>query len=167
MFSLWFHVYVDAQGCSYRSYLLHKSVYILKPTQKTSISALGQWSIISCKSTIFQFQTEAVLRLSLSRQKKEFNQGSKESHSFMKVVRKRPHFVVEPFQFDLSNLLACSWFWLGGYWSRKRVEWKEVWVGRRAIYRSIKSVPPPFQTRMTRSNQKYRVKNILIFKIFI
>ena len=60
---------------------------------------------ISYKSTIFQFQTEADLRLSFARQKKEFNQRSKESHSFMWFPRAAlTIFASVPFRFDLSNL---------------------------------------------------------------
>ena len=93
------------------------------------LSALGQWSI-SCKSRIFQFQTEAVLRLGLARQKKGFNQGSKESHSFMLFVR--DHILLQcgraisiwPFQsWSLvltRRLLKQKTSWVERSWSRTR-----------------------------------------------
>ena len=84
--------HIDTSNCLSLHGHLHSSKYGKNATPNYStdliplISALGQWSI-SCKSRIFQFQTEAVFRLGLARQKKEFNQGSKESHSFMLFAR--------------------------------------------------------------------------------
>ena len=80
---------------------------------------------ISWKSRIFQFQTEAVFRLGFSRQKKEFNPTSKESHSFL-FLSCSPCLLLWCAHFDLTFpiFLVLTRF----YWSGKRVEWKEVFL---------------------------------------
>ena len=110
----------------------------------------GQWHI-SCESTIFQFKTEADFRLGFPSRKKEFDQGSKESHPFMFFAIFLTSICgAETFQFDISFFRIQ--FWGRSLVLTRQVKQKTTWVGRtleldvEAIYRFVTSAPQAFKS---------------------
>ena len=91
----------------------------------------GQWHI-SCESTIFQFKTEADFRLGFPSRKKEFDQGSKESHPFMFFAIFLTSICgAKTFQLDISFFRIQ--FWGRSLVLTRLVKQKTSWVGRNLL----------------------------------